>query len=184
MGFFTSIISWIVSSVTSLLTSLNIYMSIPVFTQIILSFILTNLSLTQELTYKLLIGLLSFLFSNVLHLIMESECTSDNTSIFGVLIKSSLNSFTQYGCAFLIPKILKFIPILGMIIRILTRLPFFMGDLVEFLLWILGYGVGYWITNHSKDPERCQGKFSSWNKYIGIGFMIYVIFKELVGSVF
>ena len=57
------------------LLDLNIYMSIPVITKILLIFILDNLSLGRQIKFKLGIGIFSFLFSNMLRIVLEKSCT-------------------------------------------------------------------------------------------------------------
>ncbi len=163
------------------LLDLNIYMSIPVITKILLIFILDNLSLSKQVKFKLGIGIFSFLFSNMLRIVLEKTCTFDNTNTISLTFKSLFDSFIQYGGAFILPTILKFIPILGMIITILTNLPI-IGNLFDFLLWIGGYGLAYWLIHRfdsSSSNTFCRGEMGFMKKTIGVISIIAVIFIEL-----
>ncbi len=185
MGFFSWLITSIINIAKDVLTGLDMYMAIPVATKIILMFILSNYWITQQVMYTLIIGILSFFFSNMFYLINNSVCTFENTNLFGVIIKAILDSFLQYGAAFFIPGLIKFIPILGMIVRILTNLPFYLGDVVEFILWIVGYSIAYSLSKGgSNDNETCKGGASKFKRIISIMAIIYVLFKELGQALF
>lgn len=175
----------IISLAKSVVSNLSIYTLIPLVTKIILSFAAPNLSFATELITRLLVGIISFMFANILQTVREESCNEQNTNVVNFLIKTAYDAIIQYGGAYIIPKVLKFIPILGMILRVLTMLPI-IGNLMDILLWIVGFGIAFWFTNVSegKSDKVCSGSISAFKKKVGNISLVIVVIFEFLNSIF
>ena len=167
---------------------IDIYMWIPIVTRVILLFILTNFP-GSSLLFKLLITTSSLLFANMLSLVNKRKCTSENSSTFGLLQKSLYDAFLQYGCALLSPIIIKYLPIIGPVIKLLAKLPL-IGGFIELLLWICGYAFMYILINlydgnfTYNDAEFCAGGIGWFKHILSIISIIVSIMIELGKLVF
>ena len=159
------------------------FMWIPIITRVLLLFILTNFPYGQ-LLFKLLITTSALLFANMLRLVNRRNCTPENSSTYGLLLKSLFDSFLQYGCGLILPIVIKYVPIIGSVVSILAKLPF-IGGFVQLLLWICGYAFMYMLINlydgniSDDDAEFCAGGIGLIKKIFGIVSIIMSVFIEL-----
>lgn len=116
------------------------------------------------------------------HYIRTSKlCNQNQVNYFG---KGFVDGTIENGVALLLPTILKFVPIVNVPIRLLTRLPI-IGKLVDKLLWVVFYIITHIIIN--KVNERDLGKLCNIG-FLGTGtdriaFVIFFIIS-LVFSFF
>jgi hypothetical protein len=192
MSFFQSIINWF----SKLLTG-NKFNLIPIITRIFIFLVISNLSIGNQIKYKLHLGFLSVFLANMLRLTFpkdaKDKCTTANTKLIpiGVLFEQTLNSIIQYGCGSLIPKLFIFIPIIGIGLRAVTKIPI-LGGLIEFLYWIIGYRVGISLTTGGfkilgitigeAKGSMCKGETDMFKKIFGFLCLIAILFIEVFST--
>lgn len=178
------------------LLSGNKFNLIPIITRIFLTVVLTfgNLGIGNQIKYKIRLGFLSFLSATVLKLGFpkkddsgnpKNQCESEDFLLgiipLGQLIVSTMDAIIQYGCAFLIPKAFIFIPIVGMFLRGATKIPI-IGNLVDFVYWIIGFRAGMWLSSPWTDSGFCRGSSSIFKKLLFVICLLAVYFIEFVST--
>ena len=177
----------------------NKFNIIPILTKIFIILVIGRLSIGNQIKYTILLGFLSFLSSNMLRLLFpdkkENTCTNDNTKALpiGVVIEQILNSLIQYGFGIIIPKLIVFIPVVGVFLKSATKIPV-LGMLVEFLYWVLGFRVGLTLTTGGfkipiinftigeAEGSICEGKSGMMKKILGLVSFFGILFFEIFNT--
>ena len=179
------------------LLSGNKFNLIPIFTKLFFTVIMTfgNLGIGSTIKYKIRLGFLSFFAATMLKLGFpekdnegkpKNQCASEDLLLgvipLGQTIVGAMDAIIQYGCAFLIPRAFIFIPIVGVFLRAATKIPI-IGDLVDFVYWIIGFRVGMFLSTPWTDAGFCRGKSGIMKKLAFLICLLAVYFMEVVNSV-